>query len=236
MKIGLPNILPLMATLALFAQPGLALAQQRPAQQTAASPSYAVPALPPSRGAQAAIEQVPLSPPSGLKAAPGAAGARPAAVDPRAALRAQVEDELAQLKPRLALAEKEAQEQAERYKEMAASKADVSKKTAEKAETAKARADAAAAKQGYKPKMPGAAGGKKATDAKAAGGDKKGGDAKGGEAGGGAAGGASAAAAKKVDPVLTQQYVVLSLRDQVRQLRERITYLEELKARLGAKS
>lgn len=149
--------------------------------------------------------------------------------DFRAAFRAQIEDELTQLRPRLKLVEEDARQQADKYKEMAASKAEMAHKSQEKTQAARARADAAAAKKGYAPKLPGKAGGaggaKKpaAADAKAEGGDK----AKGGDAGGG-----GAAAPKKVDPVLTQQYVVMSLRDQIRQLRDRIAYLEGLLAKL----
>ena len=157
--------------------------------------------------------------------------ARPAAkadTDFRAAFRAQVEDELAQLRPRLKVAEDEGRQQSDRYKEMAASKADMARKAAEKTQATRTKTDAAAAKKGYTPKAPGksAGAGKKAgaTDAKADGGDK----AKGGEGGAGGSG----AAPKKVDPVLTQQYLVMGLRDQVRQLRDRITYLEGLLARL----
>jgi hypothetical protein len=180
-----------------------------------------------------------------LTAAPAASHAQgqqppvrpaPATQDFRAAFRAQIEDELAQLRPRLAKAESDAKTQAERYKEMAASKAEMARKTAEKAQTERARADAAAARKGYAAKIPGksADAAKKpgAKDAKAAAGGEKG---KGGE---GAAGGAAASsgeagtAPKKIDPVLTQQYLVMSLRDQVRLLRDRIAYLEGLLARM----
>jgi len=151
----------------------------------------------------------------------------PAATDPRAALRAEIAQELALLRPRLKAIEEEAKEQAERYKEMAASKAEAGKKSQERAEAARERADKAAARQGYKPKVPGA--GKKAGNAAAAG------------AGAGAGAppeppAAGGATTKKLDPVLTQQYVVLQLRDQIRQLRQRIDYLESVQARLDAKS
>jgi membrane protein involved in colicin uptake len=151
------------------------------------------------------------------------------AQDFRAPLRAQVEDELAQLRPRLAKAEADAKLQAERYREMAAAKAEMARKSAEKAQADRARADAMAAKKGYAPRLPGKAAsagkGAAAKDAKAPGGGDK---SKGGE---GAAGGGEGAP-RKVDPVLTQHYLVLSLRDQIRQLRERIAYLEGLLARL----
>lgn len=219
------TLLPLASALVLLLAPAAGEAQQRPQQAATGTP--ALPRLPKP---DTSVEQVPLAPPPGMKAAPVSPGAKQASTDFRATLRQQVEDELAQLRPRLKMVEQEAQDAAEKYKEMAASKAEVGKKAAEKTETAKARADAAAARQGYKPKMPGKGAGAKA----GAGGDKgKAADAKGGEGGGAAAGGA---APKKVDPVLTQQYVVMSLRDQIRQLRERITYLEELRTRLGGKS
>lgn len=163
------------------------------------------------------------------KTAPADAKPTPASADPRALLRAQVEDELALLRPRLKRLEDDAKEQADRYRDMAASKAEAGKKAAEKAEKARTRADEAQAKQGYKPKPPGpaGAGGKKGADPKAGAGG----------AGSGAAGGAGGGeSAKKVDPVLTQHYVVLSMRDQIRQLRDRIAYLEELRAKLAARS
>jgi hypothetical protein len=174
--------------------------------------------------------------PSHAQQAP-ARGMGQASVDFRAAFRAQVEEELAQLRPRLAKAEADAKVQAERYKEMAASKAEMARKTAERAKAERAKADAAAAKKGYAPKLPGkTAGVGKAGGAKeaAAGAGDKGKSAdkgKGGE-GGAASAGEGGPAPKKIDPVLTQQYLVMSLRDEVRLLRERIVYLEGLLARM----
>lgn len=174
-----------------------------------------------------AIGAITAMPAAAQKAPSAPATATPANADPRALLRDQVEAELAQLRPRLKLAEAEAKEQAERYSQMAASKAEVAKKAAQNKEKDKAKADADRAKQGYRPKMPRSAA-KKPTPKK-----------KGDEEEEDKAKAAAAAAAdqpKKIDPVLTQQYVVLSLRDQIRQLRDRIAYLEELRGRLGAKS
>ncbi|MBL8703501.1 MAG: hypothetical protein JNM30_01590 [Rhodospirillales bacterium] len=171
-----------------------------------------------------------LAPPAGAqKAPPAAAGAKPANADPRALLRDQVEAELAQLRPRLKLAEAEAKEQAERYSQMAASKAEVAKKSALNKEKDKAKADADRAKGGYKPRMPRSAAKKPKPK-------KKGEDDEEEKAKAEAAAAAASDQPKKIDPVLTQQYVVLSLRDQIRQLRDRIAYLEEIRARLGAKS
>jgi hypothetical protein len=163
------------------------------------------------------------------KAPSASATAKPANADPRAYLRDQVDAELAQLRPRLKIAEGEAKEQAERYSQMAASKAEVARNSAQRRDKDKAKADADRAKQGYRPKMPRSAA-KKPPPTKKKDEDEE--EAK-------AAAAAAAAASdqpKKIDPVLTQQYVVLSLRDQIRRLRDRIAYLEELKARLSAKS
>lgn len=169
-----------------------------------------------------------VPPAEAQKAPPAPASATPANADPRALLRDQVDAELAQLRPRLKRAESEAKEQAERYSQMAASKAEVAKKSAQKVEKAKAKADADRAKQGYRPKMPRNAA-KKPPPAKKKGDEEEEEKAK-------AAAAAATDQPKRIDPVLTQQYVVLSLRDQIRQLRDRIAYLEELRARLNAKS
>lgn len=176
-----------------------------------------------------AVVLLPVLPAEAQKAPPAPATAKPASADPRALLRDQVEAELAQLRPRLKLAEVEAKEQAERYSQMAASKAEVARKSAEKHDKDKAKADADRAKGGYKPRMPRTAAKKPAPK-------KKGEDDEEEKAKAAAAAAAASDQPKKIDPVLTQQYVVLSLRDQIRQLRDRIGYLEELKARLGAKS
>lgn len=169
------------------------------------------------------------APPAAAQKAPSApATATPANADPRALLRDQVDAELAQLRPRLKRAEADAKEQADRYSQMAASKAEVAKKSADKVEKDKAKADADRAKQGYRPKMPRNAA-KKPPPTKKKGDEEEEEKAK-------AAAAAATDQPKKIDPVLTQQYVVLSLRDQIRQLRDRIAYLEELRARLGAKS
>ncbi len=176
-----------------------------------------------------AIGLLPAAPVLAQKAPSAPATATPANADPRALLRDQVEAELAQLRPRLKLAEAEAKEQAERYSQMAARKAEVAKKSAQKVETDKAKADADRAKGGYKPRMPRSAAKKPAPK-------KKGEDDEEEKAKAAAAAAAASDQPKKIDPVLTQNYVVLSLRDQVRQLRDRIAYLEELRARLGAKS
>lgn len=169
-----------------------------------------------------------VPPAEAQKAPPAPAAATPANADPRALLRDQVDAELAQLRPRLKRAEADAKEQAERYSQMAARKAEVARKSAQKVETDKAKADADRAKQGYRPKMPRSAAKKPAP--------KKKGEDEEEEKAAAAAAAAASEQPKKIDPVLTQQYVVLSLRDQIRQLRDRIAYLDELRAKLGAKS
>jgi len=174
-----------------------------------------------------AIVLLPASAARAQKASTPPAKATPANADPRAALREQVDAELALLRPRLKLAEAEAKEQAERYSQMAASKAEAAKKSALKAEQDRAKADVDRAKQGYRPKMPRT---KKPPP------PKKKGDEDEEEEKAKAAAAAATDQPKRIDPVLTQQYVVLSLRDQVRQLRDRIAYLDELRARLGPKS
>lgn len=174
-----------------------------------------------------AIGLLPAPPAVAQKAPSAPAAATPANADPRALLRDQVDAELAQLRPRLKRAEADAKEQSERYSQMAASKAEVAKKSAEKVEKDKAKADVDRAKQGYRPKMPRNAA--KKPPPKKKGDEEEEEKAK-------AAAAAATDQPKRIDPVLTQQYVVLSLRDQIRQLRDRIAYLEELRAKLGAKS
>lgn len=157
--------------------------------------------------------------------------------DDRAVLRTQIETELKLRRARLAAIEAELKQQAKRYDEMAKHKMELAKIADDKADAARAaaqekalKAQYAAAQAGPKPAGKGAKG--KAKDAKAAAdanGDGK--EASGGKDAGAAKGG-DAKGAKRIDPMLTQNYLVLRLRDEARQLRDRITYLEGLMAKL----
>jgi hypothetical protein len=157
--------------------------------------------------------------------------------DDRAVLRAQIETELKLRRARLAAIEAELKEQAKRYDEMAKHKMALAKIADAKADAAREAAEEkalkaqyAAAQAGPKPAGKGTKG--KAKDAKAA---DAAGDAKeaagGGKDAGGAKGG-DAKGAKRIDPMLTQNFLVLRLRDETRQLLDRITYLEGVLAKL----
>jgi len=171
-------------------------------------------------------------------AMPLAAGAEGPAVgkivrpDDRAFLRTQIETELAHRRARLAVIEQELQNQSKRYDEMAAHKMELAKLAAAQAEAAKEAAAqkamkaqlAAARSNGGKPAPK--PGNGKSNGANGANG--KAGDAK--DAAGAA--GAEPGAKKPIDPLLTQNYLVLRLRDEARQLSERVSYLEGVLAKL----
>jgi hypothetical protein len=164
----------------------------------------------------------------------GPSTAQPRKPDDRAVLRAQVESELILRKARLTMIEQELQKQSKRYDEMAAQKIELAKITADKTEAAKRaaaekaiKAKYATAQAGPKPVAKTAKKDAKTGDGK----DAAAKDAKGGKDAGAAKGG-DPGAAKQIDPMLTQNYLVLRLRDEGRQLRDRINYLESLLIRL----